>query len=97
VGKERWQTPFVRQTPSNSFTARRGIFTEALGKPMKKDDSKESETVLYPYQQSERERLKRSIRGGIITLKVDGSHPLAYGYGSLYHTLKNQCRPISVF
>jgi hypothetical protein len=71
----------------SSFTAD-GEFSLKHWEADEKDDSKESETVLYPYQQSERERLKRSIRGGIITLKVDGSHPLAYGYGSLYHTLK---------
>jgi len=58
----------------------------------KKDDDEEEEDKdprLYPFGDNERENLKRYIQGGIIKLKLDNTHPLAYGYDKEYHTLKN--------
>ncbi len=54
-----------------------------------KDKDKDPEPVLYPYEDSERENLKKFIQGGIIKIKLDNSHPLAFGYESYYYTLKN--------
>jgi hypothetical protein len=61
-------------------------------KKMKKGDVDEDEEdpVLFPYNDSERERLKKYIQGGIIQLEIDGTHPLGYGYEQEYHTLKNR-------
>ena len=59
----------------------------------KKDEDEEeeekSEPVLYPFADSERENLKKYIKGGIIKMEIDNSHPLAFGYDKYYFTLKN--------
>lgn len=58
----------------------------------KKDDEereKEEDPVLFPYNDTEREALKKYIQGGIIQMEIDGTHPLAYGYEQVYHSLKN--------
>lgn len=56
----------------------------------KKDKEEEdSDPVLYSFENNERENLKNYIQGGIIKLKLDNSHPLAYGYDKYYYTLKN--------
>ncbi len=36
----------------------------------------------------QRERMKEAITGAIFKVKVDNTHPLGYGYGREYHTLK---------
>ncbi|MCW8982027.1 MAG: M14 family metallopeptidase [Altibacter sp.] len=43
---------------------------------------------LIPYDQRERESVKDFITGSIYRVTVDGSHPLAYGYGDTYFSLK---------
>jgi hypothetical protein len=47
------------------------------------------EPTLFPFEDNERENLKKSIRGSIIKMEIDNSHPLAYGYDKNYYTLKN--------
>ncbi|SHG95343.1 M14 family metallopeptidase [Flagellimonas flava] len=41
-----------------------------------------------PHKNSQRERIKNAITGAIFKAKVDHTHPLAYGYGNAYFTLK---------
>ena len=53
---------------------------------IKKSDSL---PVLYQYQENERESLKSYIQGSIYRVSVDNTHPLAYGYGNSYYTIKN--------
>lgn len=43
---------------------------------------------LRNYDVSEREDIKNVITGAIFKTKVDPTHPLAYGYGDTYFTLK---------
>ena len=40
------------------------------------------------YERSVRERLKDEVKGAIFRTKIDASHPLAFGYGDFYFTLK---------
>ena len=61
----------------------------ALEKVENENEEKEKDPKLFPFEDSERENLKRYIQGGIIKLNVDNTHPLAYGYNKEYHTLKN--------
>ncbi len=49
---------------------------------------KDSTKSVRPYDSSERERIKSAITGTIFKVKVDATHPLAYGYGDTYFTLK---------
>jgi len=50
-----------------------------------KTDSLEN---ILPYEEAEREDIKNAITGAIFKAKVDPTHPLAYGYGDHYFTLK---------
>ena len=49
----------------------------------------ELEPVLYPFENNERENLKKYIQGGIIKMEIDNTHPLAFGYEKYYYTLKS--------
>jgi len=55
-----------------------------------KDDKKEDEDTEDPeaYEEAERERMKEQITGAIFRTKVDPTHPLAFGYGDTYFSLK---------
>lgn len=51
--------------------------------------AKDSSTVgMTDYGLTEREAIKKSITGAIFKTKVDATHPLAFGYGDTYFTLK---------
>ncbi|MEM1339460.1 MAG: M14 family metallopeptidase [Bacteroidota bacterium] len=47
-----------------------------------------SKTQPMPHQNLQRESMKNAITGAIFRAQVDNTHPLAYGYGSTYFTLK---------
>jgi len=51
-------------------------------------DSAKEQRLLMPYAQSERNRLSSSAYGAIFNVKVDNTHPLAFGFGTNYHSLK---------
>lgn len=55
----------------------------------KDDDVKEKEPNLISYDQRENERAKHFITGSIYRVTLDPSHPLAFGYGTSYFSLKN--------
>jgi hypothetical protein len=57
----------------------------------KKDDKKDvpgDYSLLKRYENRERDQLINSIPGSIFKVELDNSHPLAFGYGDLYFTLK---------
>ena len=43
---------------------------------------------IQKYEETQRESIKNSITGAIFKVKVDNTHPLGYGYGDSYFTLK---------
>jgi hypothetical protein len=62
-------------------------------KEEKKDDKKEQEkrddyTMLRRYENRERDFLVGAIPGSVYRVQLDNSHPLAFGYGDVYYTLK---------
>jgi len=61
-------------------------------KEEKKDDKKEEKkddyTLLRRYENRERDFLTGSIPGAVYRVQLDNSHPLAFGYGDVYYTLK---------
>ncbi len=57
-------------------------------KEKEKEKDEEGTKTPQPYKDSEREQIKEAITGAIFKTKVDNTHPLAYGYGSDYFTLK---------
>ena len=54
------------------------------------EDDKDDENTgnLVPYDQRERESVKNFITGSIYKVKIDNSHPMAFGYGDTYFSLK---------
>ncbi len=57
----------------------------------KKDEKKETVadySLLRKYENRERDQLINSIPGSIYRVDMDHSHPLAFGYGDTYYTLK---------
>jgi hypothetical protein len=45
---------------------------------------------LYPHEDMDRIAIKEEITGAIFKTRVDPSHPLAFGYGDTYYSLKMQ-------
>ena len=66
-----------------SFEGKKGFGLEKVN--VVKDSTREN---LIPYANREIERSKDNITGAIFEVKVDNSHPLAFGYNENYHTLK---------
>ncbi len=54
----------------------------------KKEKEEEDSTSIISYAKSERESVSNYITGAIFKTKVDNTHPLAFGYGDSYFTLK---------
>jgi len=52
------------------------------------DESEESEGNLTPYDQRESDNVKNLITGSIYKVKIDSSHPMAFGYKDSYYSLK---------
>ncbi len=52
------------------------------------DDDTKKEDNLTPYDQRERESVKDFITGSIYKVSLDPSHPMAFGYGDTYFSLK---------
>ncbi|MCM4159797.1 zinc carboxypeptidase [Antarcticibacterium flavum] len=59
-------------------------------KENKPEEDKDAEPKgnLTPYNQRERESVKNLITGSIVKTKIDNTHPLAFGYGDTYYSLK---------
>ena len=71
---------------ASSFLNKKG-FDLKNNEVTKEEDSKEKGN-LTAYDQRERESVTNFITGSIYKLTLDSSHPLAFGYGDTYYTLK---------
>jgi hypothetical protein len=67
----------------SSFEGKKGFGLEKV-----KVEKDSTEVNLTPYAERERERTKDNITGAIFKVKVDDTHPLGFGYGDDYATLK---------
>jgi len=54
----------------------------------KEEPRKDDYNLLRKYENRERDYLVNSIPGSIFKVELDNSHPLAFGYGDSYYTLK---------
>ena len=52
------------------------------------EDEEKEQSVLYPYEDLERENIKNNILGSIIRVEIDNTHSVGYGYERYYYTLK---------
>lgn len=60
----------------------------AIKRKKEETDKETGEASLKRYEDREKEYLKESIPGAVYRVELDNSHPLAYGYPSRYHTLR---------
>ncbi|SNT15467.1 Zinc carboxypeptidase [Ekhidna lutea] len=61
----------------------------------KKDKERKAAARLVPYEEQEREFIKGFAPGAIYKVKMDDTHPLAFGYGDTYYTLKTGSRKVA--
>ena len=59
-----------------------------FGIKLREQPKDSAETDPMPHENGQREAMKNAITGAIFKTKVDTTHPLAYGYGNQYYTLK---------
>lgn len=59
-----------------------------FGITMKKTEKDSTDTTIHSFEETKRERIKNTITGAIFKIRVDNTHPLAYGYPDTYFTLK---------
>ena len=57
-----------------------------------KDEKKDEYALLKSYANREREGVKQLIPGAIYKVQLDNTHPLAFGFPSVYYTLKQDSR-----
>ncbi len=48
------------------------------------------EELTSPYQLRDRLRISEEVIGAVLQVQIDSTHPLGYGVGSAYYTLKNR-------
>lgn len=73
----------------NAFKDKSGYsLKEYLDDKDKKKDSPSPDKLLQSYEAEERDNLRSSIFGAIFKVQLDNTHPLAYGYGKEYFSLK---------
>jgi len=70
-----------------------GVFEDKVGFHLTKneegeDAEKEVEDYLIPYAEREMASMADYITGSIFKIKLDNTHPLAFGYDDSYYTLK---------
>ena len=61
---------------------------KGFGIKLRKQVKDSSAVKPRPFELTQRERIKDAITGAIFKARVDPTHPLAYGYGDTYFTLK---------
>ena len=64
-------------------------FGISMNQEKEEGDNEEKKANLIPYDQRELDRTKNFVNGSIFKVTLDASHPLAFGYGSSYFSLKN--------
>ena len=72
------------------FANKKGFGLKTKSSNSKKD--KKEEAPIIRYEDLERDRIQGSITGAIFKTKIDNSHPLGFGYGDTYFTLKQGAR-----
>lgn len=70
------------------FALKKYATEEAKKEAEKKEKEEQAKDVLVPYDAAERNAISQSISGAIYKVTLDKSHPLAFGLGDTYYTLK---------
>ena len=74
---------------NNAFANKNGFALKPFGADKKEDNSKGNDnSLLVTYGEAERKELSNSLFGAIYKVTLDKTHPLAFGLGSTYYSLK---------
>ncbi len=79
--KNKEELSLTANTGNNETTQKEEYGEEA-------DNSDNSDDLLIPYDQRERNNVKNFITGSIYKVSIDNTHPLAFGYEPTYFSLK---------
>ncbi|MBX2968834.1 MAG: zinc carboxypeptidase [Cyclobacteriaceae bacterium] len=72
----------------SGFALKKFATEDAKKEAEKKDKEEQAKDVLLPYDAAERNAISQTISGAIYKVTLDKSHPLAFGLGDAYYTLK---------
>lgn len=72
----------------NGFALKRYASEDAKKEAEKKDKDEQAKDALLTYEEAERKGISKLISGAIYKVLLDKSHPLAFGLGTTYYTLK---------
>ncbi len=72
----------------NGFALKRYVNEEAKKEAEKKAQQEQQKNALVRYQDAERKEISELISGAIYRVHLDTTHPLAFGLGETYYTLK---------
>lgn len=72
----------------NGFALKRYATEDAKKEAEKKEKEEQAKDVLLPYDAAERNAISQTISGAIYKVTLDKTHPLAFGLGDAYYTLK---------
>lgn len=72
----------------NGFSLKRYASEDAKKEAEKKEKEEQAKEALLTYEESERKSISKLISGAIYKVALDKSHPLAFGLGNTYYTLK---------
>jgi len=72
----------------NGFALKKYATDEAKKEAEKKEKDEAAKNVLTTYESAQRKGISESISGAIYKITLDKSHPLAFGLGDHYYTLK---------
>jgi hypothetical protein len=80
----------------NAFAEKKGYALKNYGSEANKIEAEKKEKqlkekeVLKRYEDTERNEISNTISGAIYKVSLDSSHPLAFGTGNTYYTLKTR-------
>ncbi len=72
----------------NGFALKRYVNDDARKEAEKKAQQEQRMDALMKYADAERKEISEMISGAIYRVTIDASHPLAFGLGDAYYTLK---------
>ncbi|MDW8330405.1 MAG: M14 family metallopeptidase [Cyclobacteriaceae bacterium] len=72
----------------NGFALKRYASEDAKKEAEKKAQQEQQKNALMKYAEAERKEISELISGAIYRVTLDSSHPLAFGLGDTYYTLK---------
>ena len=79
----------------NSFVGAEG-FSLVRGESDDADDSPTPEQLTQPYAGDERAGISNFNPGAVVRLQLDPTHPVAYGYSDVYHSVTTNNRPFQL-